>query len=195
VPWCPWRGREEALLGRHFSGRPGRHHSSGRPACANAGGRASRQHSARRSTDSRTFPAYGFTRPSPGSTRRHLGPGPITNLSRWPQLRSDATSGTVALPPVPPGVEGVSDYDQLVGDYTNYDGDSGQFRARMILGACCKRDTVADRPARSPHRRPGPYRDRFPTGSPEEFPFDGGRPFSRGLWTARIKSRSSRAKV
>jgi hypothetical protein len=28
-------------------------------------------------------------------------------------------SGTVALPPLPPGVEGVSDYDQLVGDYTN----------------------------------------------------------------------------
>ena len=47
------------------------------------------------------------------------GPGPITNLSRWPQLRSDAASGTLALPPLPPGVEGVSDYDQLVGDYTN----------------------------------------------------------------------------
>jgi hypothetical protein len=47
------------------------------------------------------------------------GPSPITNLSRWPQLRSDAASGTVALPPLPPGVEGVSDYDQLVGDYTN----------------------------------------------------------------------------
>jgi hypothetical protein len=47
------------------------------------------------------------------------GPGPITNLSRWPQLRSDAASGTVALPPLPLGVEGVSDYDQLVGDYAN----------------------------------------------------------------------------
>src|SRR5271155_3890926 len=47
------------------------------------------------------------------------GPGPITNLSRWPQLRSDAASGSVALPPLPPGVKGVSDYDQLVGDYTN----------------------------------------------------------------------------
>jgi hypothetical protein len=47
------------------------------------------------------------------------GHGPITNLSRWPQVRSDAASGTVALPPLPPGVEGVSDYDQLVGDYTN----------------------------------------------------------------------------
>src|SRR5580693_51804 len=46
------------------------------------------------------------------------GPGPITNLSRWPQVRSDAASGTVALPPLPRGVEGVSDYDQLVGDFT-----------------------------------------------------------------------------
>src|SRR5271155_3026883 len=47
------------------------------------------------------------------------GPGPITNLSRWPQVRSDAASGTLALPPLPSGVEGVSDYDQLVGDYNN----------------------------------------------------------------------------
>jgi hypothetical protein len=46
------------------------------------------------------------------------GPGPVTNRSRWPQ-RSENESGTLALPPLPPGVEGVSDYDQLVGDYTN----------------------------------------------------------------------------
>jgi hypothetical protein len=46
------------------------------------------------------------------------GPGPVTNKSRWPQRPGDA-SGTVALPPLPPGVQGVSDYDQLVGDYTN----------------------------------------------------------------------------
>jgi hypothetical protein len=46
------------------------------------------------------------------------GPGPVTNKSRWPQQPGDA-SGSVALPPLPPGVEGVSDYDQLVGDYTN----------------------------------------------------------------------------
>src|SRR5580693_9871821 len=46
------------------------------------------------------------------------GPGPVTNKSRWPQQPGD-DSGTVALPPLPPGVEGVSDYDQLVGDYTN----------------------------------------------------------------------------
>ncbi len=46
------------------------------------------------------------------------GPGPVTNRSRWPQRPGDA-SGSVAVPPLPPGVEGVSDYDQLVGDYTN----------------------------------------------------------------------------
>jgi hypothetical protein len=46
------------------------------------------------------------------------GPGPVTNKSRWPQ-QPGGDSGTVALPPLPPGVEGVSDYDQLVGDYTN----------------------------------------------------------------------------
>jgi hypothetical protein len=47
------------------------------------------------------------------------GPGPVTNKSRWPQEPGDPASGTLALPPLPPGVEGVSDYDQLVGDYTN----------------------------------------------------------------------------
>jgi hypothetical protein len=46
------------------------------------------------------------------------GPGPVTNRSRWPQQRGD-DSGTLALPPLPPGVEGVSDYDRLVGEYTN----------------------------------------------------------------------------
>ena len=46
------------------------------------------------------------------------GPGPVTNKSRWPQRPGD-DSGSVALPPLPPGVEGVSDYDQLVGDYSN----------------------------------------------------------------------------
>jgi hypothetical protein len=46
------------------------------------------------------------------------GPGPVTNRSRWPQRPGD-DSGTIALPPLPPGVEGVSDYDQLVGNYTN----------------------------------------------------------------------------
>jgi hypothetical protein len=46
------------------------------------------------------------------------GPGPVTNKSRWPQRPGDS-SGSVAVPPLPPGVQGVSDYDQLVGDYTN----------------------------------------------------------------------------
>jgi hypothetical protein len=46
------------------------------------------------------------------------GPRPVTNRARWPQQPGN-DSGTVGLPPLPPGVEGVSDYDQLVGDYTN----------------------------------------------------------------------------
>jgi hypothetical protein len=59
-----------------------------------------------------THPAFPWFEP-PAS-----GPGPVTNKSRWPQRPMDS-SGSVALPPLPPGVEGVSDYDQLVGDYTN----------------------------------------------------------------------------
>src|SRR5258708_3265062 len=43
------------------------------------------------------------------------GPGPVTNKSRWPQRPSGA-GGSVAVPPT---AEGVSDYDQLVGDHTN----------------------------------------------------------------------------
>jgi hypothetical protein len=43
------------------------------------------------------------------------GPGPVTNRSRWPQGPSTA-GGSRALPPAK---EGVSDYDQLVGDYSN----------------------------------------------------------------------------
>jgi hypothetical protein len=42
-------------------------------------------------------------------------PGPVTNRSRWPQL-PQTLGGSVALPPAK---EGISDYDQLVGDYTN----------------------------------------------------------------------------
>src|SRR5438067_9135773 len=38
------------------------------------------------------------------------GPGPITNLSRWPQRAIEGQA---------PSKEGVSDYDQLVGDYKN----------------------------------------------------------------------------
>jgi hypothetical protein len=43
------------------------------------------------------------------------GPGPITNRSRGPQRPSGA-AGSQASPPTK---EGVSNYDQLVGDYTN----------------------------------------------------------------------------
>jgi hypothetical protein len=43
------------------------------------------------------------------------GPGPVTNKMRWPQ-QPGGLAGSVALPPV---AEGISDYDRLVGDYTN----------------------------------------------------------------------------
>ena len=46
------------------------------------------------------------------------GPGPITNLSRWPEAAQipNPEAGTAALPPT---TTGISDYDQLVGDYKN----------------------------------------------------------------------------
>ena len=43
------------------------------------------------------------------------GPGPVTNRSRGPQ-RPAGLTGSQASPPTK---EGVSNYDQLVGDYTN----------------------------------------------------------------------------
>jgi hypothetical protein len=43
------------------------------------------------------------------------GPGPVTNRSRAPQ-RPGGSAGSQASPPTR---DGVSDYDQLVGDYTN----------------------------------------------------------------------------
>jgi hypothetical protein len=50
------------------------------------------------------------------------GPGPVTNKSRWPyivnQRRGGSPGGSPGLPPSEDG-QGVSDYDQLVGDYTN----------------------------------------------------------------------------
>src|SRR6266853_1045699 len=42
------------------------------------------------------------------------GPGPITNLSRWAEQRPGGAAGSAALPP---SKVGVSNYDQLVGDY------------------------------------------------------------------------------
>jgi len=44
------------------------------------------------------------------------GPGPITNLSRWAEQRPGGLAGSAALPP---STVGVSNYDQLVGDYKN----------------------------------------------------------------------------
>jgi len=42
------------------------------------------------------------------------GPGPITNLSRWAEQRPAGAAGSAGLPP---SKVGISDYDQLVGDY------------------------------------------------------------------------------
>jgi len=50
------------------------------------------------------------------------GPGPVTNKSRWPyivnQRLGGSPGGSPGLPPSKDG-QGVSDYDQLVGDYAN----------------------------------------------------------------------------
>src|SRR5882762_2309719 len=53
-------------------------------------------------------PVFPWFEP-PGS-----GPGPITNLSRWAEQRPAGAAGSAALPA---GTVGISDYDQLVGDY------------------------------------------------------------------------------
>jgi hypothetical protein len=45
------------------------------------------------------------------------GQGPITNLSRWAIQTTDGAGGSPGLPPTTSG--GISDYDQLVGDYKN----------------------------------------------------------------------------
>jgi hypothetical protein len=55
-----------------------------------------------------THPAFPWFEP-PAS-----GPGPITNLSRWPEQRANLESGSAALPA---STVGISNYDQLVGDY------------------------------------------------------------------------------
>src|ERR1700730_10000712 len=55
-----------------------------------------------------THPAFPCSEP-PAS-----GPGPITNLSRWPEQRPQTEGGSAALPA---SKVGVSNYDQLVGDY------------------------------------------------------------------------------
>src|SRR5215470_3792762 len=55
-----------------------------------------------------THPAFPWFEP-PAS-----GPGPITNLSRWPEQRPQTQGGSAALPA---SEVGISNYDQLVGDY------------------------------------------------------------------------------
>src|SRR5712675_2743872 len=44
------------------------------------------------------------------------GPGPVTNLSRWNGQGPAGPGGSLALPA---GKVGISNYDQLVGDYNN----------------------------------------------------------------------------
>jgi hypothetical protein len=44
------------------------------------------------------------------------GPGPVTNLSRWAGQGPSGPGGSLALPA---GKVGISNYDQLVGDYNN----------------------------------------------------------------------------
>src|SRR5262245_12937967 len=44
------------------------------------------------------------------------GPGPIRNLSRWAGQGASGPGGSLALPA---GKVGISNYDQLVGDYNN----------------------------------------------------------------------------
>jgi hypothetical protein len=57
-----------------------------------------------------THPAFPWFEP-PAS-----GPGPITNLSRWAEQRPAGPGGSAALPP---SKVGISNYDQLVGDYNS----------------------------------------------------------------------------
>src|SRR5436190_24282087 len=57
-----------------------------------------------------THPSFPWFEP-PAS-----GPGPITNLSRWAGQGPAGPGGSLALPA---GTVGISNYDQLVGDYNS----------------------------------------------------------------------------
>src|SRR5215468_10844198 len=57
-----------------------------------------------------THPAFPWFEP-PAS-----GPGPITNLSRWAGQGPAGPGGSLQLPP---SKVGISNYDQLVGDYNS----------------------------------------------------------------------------
>src|SRR6201993_3766011 len=60
------------------------------------------------------FSRVGTHRAFPWFEPPATGPGPITNLSRWPEQRPQGPGGSAALPA---SKVGVSNYDQLVGDY------------------------------------------------------------------------------
>src|SRR5262245_21146021 len=72
------------------------------------------------------LPASGVSVPDFSGTWTHpvfpwfeppaSGPGPVTNLSRWPEQRPAGATGSAALPAT---TTGISNYDQLVGDYKN----------------------------------------------------------------------------
>src|SRR5215467_2247972 len=77
-----------------------------------------------------THPAFPWFEP-PAS-----GPGPITNLSRWPEQRPQTEGGSAALPA---SKVGVSNYDQLVGGSQKSDpaalgGGGGQAVWRNVAG-------------------------------------------------------------
>ena len=57
-----------------------------------------------------THPAFPWFEPPPS------GPGPITNLSRWAGQGPSGPGGSLALPS---SEVGISNYDQLVGDYNS----------------------------------------------------------------------------
>jgi hypothetical protein len=85
---------------------------------ANAGGRAGRQPNARRRIDPGLFPRLD----APGlSLVRAAGIGSRPGDEQVALAAADRRPcyGHGGPSPLPPGVEGVSDYDRLVGDYTN----------------------------------------------------------------------------
>src|SRR5262245_40655983 len=55
---------------------------------------------------------------SPWSDPPVSGPGPITNLSRWPES-AQIPNGEAGSAGLPATTTGISNYDQLVGDWKN----------------------------------------------------------------------------
>src|SRR5438874_13421747 len=75
-----------------------------------AGGEALRAESIPNFTRVWTHPGFPWFEPPA------TGPGPITNLSRWAGQGPSGPGGSLALPA---GKVGISNYDQLVGDYNS----------------------------------------------------------------------------